>query len=565
VSISLYQTVAQVSRARGIDAQIIISAVEDAILVAARKHYKTAENLKSCFNKKTGEVEVFAVKTTVEQVGNPAREITLQRARKIDPKAVVGSEVRIRKDTDALGRISAQAAKQVIFQKVREAKRDVVVFAEYENRVGEVVNCTVKRLEGPDVIVEMGRTEGRILPREQSRLDNCQVGHRFRVVISSVDRAARGPRVTVSRADPMLVRGLLEAEVPEVYDGAVQIRAIAREAGGRTKVAVFSQVPDVDCVGVCVGMKGTRVQSIIRELNGEKIDIIEYNEDALAFAANALSPAKVNHVSVVDAEAKRLEVLVDDTQLVLAVGKKGQNVRLAAKLLGWHIDIKSDGAKPHEVEPQMPETAPNAAPTDQLQGMGDDTMTRLQEHGVEAVDRDTRMADGDLAGLPDRPGDRNRLANDSDSRGRRAASMDELRQAYDYLLHAGTRFVLPAHHNYQVRLKEFLRKKGIVADCEQDFIDVKFTTAGRVFIGEVKVTTYLSVVEAFRAALGQILDYARATSEESPGAVIFLDQQLDRERTDLATKLGIAVVVQQGEAHQLLNPGVAPLLRDIFS
>jgi N utilization substance protein A len=397
----LYQTIDQLSREKGIDAQIIITAVEDAILVAARKRNKAAEDLQAHFNKDTGAVEVFAVKKVVEEVLDPDRELTLEQARKLDPDAVLEGEIHIPRATDDVlsSRISAQTVKQVIFQKVREAERDTV-FAEYNQRVGELVNCTVKRVEGSDVIVDLGRTEGHMPRREQSRLESYQVGDRLRAVITLVDRAARGPQVVVSRADGMLVQRLFEMEVPEIYDGTVVIRALAREAGERTKVAVFSKDPDVDCVGACVGMKGMRVQSIIRELKGEKIDIIEYNEDALVFAANALSPAKINHVSVVDAEEKRLEVIVDDTQLSLAIGKKGQNVRLAAKLLGWHIDIKSEEEKRQEIESQMAEMARLGASIRELTGLGEKTIERLEEHGVGTVEQLARMTPDELTEIP---------------------------------------------------------------------------------------------------------------------------------------------------------------------
>ena len=265
----LFQTIDQLSREKGIDSQIIVAAVEDAVLVATRKYYKSSEELQSHFNKTTGQVEVYAVKKIVEQVQDTDHEVSLEQAKKIDPLAVLDGELRIPKPTDVLGRIAAQAAKQVIFQKVREAERDTV-YAEYNQRVGELVNCTVKRVEGPDVIVDLGRTEGRMPRKEQSRLETYQVGDRIRAVITQVDRAARGPQVVVSRADAMLVQKLFEMEVPEIYDNTVVIKAIAREAGDRTKVAVFSKDPDVDCVGACVGMKGMRVQSIIRELRGGK-------------------------------------------------------------------------------------------------------------------------------------------------------------------------------------------------------------------------------------------------------------------------------------------------------
>ena len=395
----LFQTIDQLSREKGIDAQIIISAVEDAILVAARKYYKTAEDLQSHFNKDTGLVEVHAVKKVVEEVQDPDHEISLKDAHKYDAEAVVEGEVRIPKATDVLGRIAAQAAKQVIFQKVREAERDTV-YAEYNQRVGELVNCTVKRMEGPDVIVDLGRTEARMPRKEQSRLETYQIGDRIRAVIKEVDRAARGPQVIVSRADALLVQKLFEMEVPEIYDTTVVIKAIAREAGERTKVAVYSKDPDVDCVGACVGMKGMRVQSIIRELRGEKIDIIEYNDDPLVFAANALSPAKINHVSVLDVGEKHLEVIVDDSQLSLAIGKKGQNVRLAAKLLVWHIDIKSEEEKRQEIESQMAAMAMRGAPISELAGLGDKTLGKLREHGIETVEQLAQMTPEDLMQIP---------------------------------------------------------------------------------------------------------------------------------------------------------------------
>ena len=391
----LFQTIDQLSREKGIDAQIIISAVEDAILVAARKYYKTSEDLQSHFNKDTGLVEVHAVKKVVEDVQDPDHEISLTDAQKYNAEAAIEGEVRIPKPTDVLGRIAAQAAKQVIFQKVREAERDTV-YAEYNQRVGELVNCTVKRMEGPDVIVDLGRTEARMPRKEQSRLETYQIGDRIRAVIKEVDRAARGPQVVVSRADALLVQKLFEMEVPEIYDTTVVIKAIAREAGERTKVAVYSKDPDVDCVGACVGMKGMRVQSIIRELRGEKIDIIEYNDDPLVFAANALSPAKINHVSVLDMGEKHLEVIVDDSQLSLAIGKKGQNVRLAAKLLVWHIDIKSEEEKRQEIESQMAAMALRGAPISELAGLGDKTLGKLREHGIESVEQLAQMTPEEL-------------------------------------------------------------------------------------------------------------------------------------------------------------------------
>ena len=308
--------------------------------------------MRAKFNAETGQVDVYAVRAIVGEIADPKKEMTLTEARKMDPQTEIGGELLIPKPTAVLGRIAAQTAKQVIMQKVREAERDTI-FNEYNGRVGELVNCIVKRFEGPDVIVDLGRTEARLPKREQSRLETYNLGDRLRVVIRAVDRAAKGPQVIVSRADPVLVQRLFEMEVPEIYDGTVQIRAAAREAGERTKIAVQSRDKDVDPVGACVGMKGMRVQSIIRELRGEKIDIIPYSEDTVSFAQKSLSPAKVTRVQIIDPETRHLEIIVEDTQLSLAIGKKGQNVRLASKLIGWNVDIKSEEEKRQEIEAQM--------------------------------------------------------------------------------------------------------------------------------------------------------------------------------------------------------------------
>ena len=395
------QTIDQLSREKGIDPEIVIAALEDAMAVAARKHYKTTEEVRAEFDRATGALRVYAVRKVVEEVADPLLEMTLAEARRVDPKAEVGGEVRLPKATDELGRIAAQTVKQVILQKVREAERDIVC-AEYGGRVGELVNCVIKRQEGPEMIVELGRYEARLPKREQSRLETYHVGDRIRVVIKEVDRAAKGAQVVVSRADPTLVQRLFEMEVPEIYDGTVQIKAIAREAGERTKIAVLSKDREVDAVGACVGMKGMRVQSIIRELRGEKIDIIEWNEDPVAFATNALSPAKVSRVGVVDPQARHLEVVVEDSQLSLAIGRKGQNVRLASKLLDWHIDIKSEEEKRQEVEAQMAGMAPEGprTPLENLAGLGEKTREKLRADGIETIEALAAMTPEQLMAIP---------------------------------------------------------------------------------------------------------------------------------------------------------------------
>ena len=386
----LYNTIDALSREKGIDPQIVVNAVEDAIVVATRKYYKTQETLRAELDKDTGKINAYAVRTVVEtpeQVEDPLLQITLDDARKMDPNLEVGGELRIPKPTEGiLGRIAAQLAKQVIFQKVREAERDTV-YNEYIGRVGEIVNAMVKRIEGPDVIFDIGKAEARMPRKEQSRLESFAMGERVRVVIARVEKAAKGPAVVVSRAAPELVQHLFQTEVPEIYDGTVVIRAIAREAGERTKIAVMSKDKDVDAVGACVGMKGMRVQSIIRELRGEKIDIIEYHEDAQTFAEKALQPAKVSRVTIIDTMEKHLEVVVDDSQLSLAIGKKGQNVRLAAKLLGWKIDIKSEEEKRQEVEQQMAAMIPAAiTPLENVPGLGEGVIERLTASGVTSVE-----------------------------------------------------------------------------------------------------------------------------------------------------------------------------------
>jgi N utilization substance protein A len=399
----LYDSIEALSRDKGIDAQIVITAVEDAIALATRKYYKTQENMRAELDKDTGEIRAYVFKTVVETpelIEDPVNQIALEEAKELAPEVEVGGEIRYYKPTDVLGRIAAQMAKQVIFQKVREAERDTV-FNEYAHRVGEVLNATVKRVELQDVIFDLGKAEARMPRREQSRLEQFAVGERVRVVLQRVDRASRGPQVIVSRAAPELVQNLFQSEVPEIYDNTVTIRAIAREAGERTKIAVMSRDKDVDPVGACVGMKGMRVQSIIRELRGEKIDIIEFSEEITTFAEKALQPAKVSRVSIADLEDKQLEVIVDDTQLSLAIGKKGQNVRLAAKLLGWKIDIKSEEEKRQEVEQQMTAMAgATATPIEQVSELGESIIQKLVAAGITTVEALADMTPEQLEEIP---------------------------------------------------------------------------------------------------------------------------------------------------------------------
>ena len=397
---SIYQSIEILSKEKGIDPQIVIDAVKDAMLVAARKHFRTTEDLVADFNP-TGALEIYGVRQIVETVQDPLKEVNLHDARRIDPNAEIGAELRIPKPTEALGRISAQTAKQVILQKVREAERETV-FTEFSGRTGELVNCSVKRVEGQDLICDLGKTEARLPKKEQSKLENFSVGDRARCVIKSVEKAGKNAGVIVSRAAPDLVMRLFEQEVPEIYDNTVVIKGCAREAGERTKIAVSSRDRDVDSVGACVGMKGMRVQSIIRELRGEKIDIIEYSDDPVVFATHALSPAKISRVSIVNAGEKHMEVIVDDTQLSLAIGKKGQNVRLAAKLLGWKIDIKSEEEKRQEAESALDALAPTGAPVSVLRehDLSEAIIEKLEVAGIGTVEKLGSLTPEELEQIP---------------------------------------------------------------------------------------------------------------------------------------------------------------------
>ncbi|MDE2905483.1 MAG: transcription termination factor NusA [Acidobacteriota bacterium] len=383
----LQQTIEAVAKEKGIEPEVIITAIEDAVLTASRKYYKSDENLRTKFNPETGQVELFAVRQIVEDVSDPVTEISLKEAQDLyGEDAEVDMEIEFPKPTDVLGRIAAQTAKQVIFQKVREAERDNV-YAEYSDRLGEVVSGTVKRFENGDIFVEAGRVEALLPRREQSRAENYTTGDRVRAVIREVNKNTKGPQLILSRTDPVLLIKLFEQEVPEIYDGTVAIRGAVREAGDRAKVAVYSRERDVDPVGACVGMKGTRVQAIIRELRGEKIDIVEWSEDAAVFVTNAISPARVQRVTIVDPLEKVVEVIVEDRQLSLAIGKKGQNVRLAAKLTGWKIDIKSEEEKRREVEAQFDGLAAGEPATLTLPGLDEDQVRRLSEAGLDTADR----------------------------------------------------------------------------------------------------------------------------------------------------------------------------------
>ncbi len=338
--VNLNHIIDQVVKDKGIDRGILVEALESAVLSAANKKYRNTRELEAHFNDDLGEVELFEFVTVVDEVQDSYKEIDLEEAREVDPEVEAGDSLGMKMDASNFSRIAAQTAKQVIIQKVREAEREGV-FNEFKDRIGELVNGIVRRYERGDLIIDLGRTEALLPHREQVPRENYRQGDRARVYISEVKMSTKGPQIIVSRTHPGIVTALFQTEVPEVAEGIVEIRAVAREPGSRAKIAVLSYDPDVDPVGACVGMRGSRVQNVVSELRGEKIDIVPWSQDIARFAVSALAPADVSRVYV-DEEESALEVIVPDDQLSLAIGKKGQNVRLAAKLIGWKVDIKSE-------------------------------------------------------------------------------------------------------------------------------------------------------------------------------------------------------------------------------
>jgi len=393
------QTIEQISKEKNVDPKIIISALEDAMVAASRKFYKTNEDINARFDPETGVVEIFAIRRVVETVENSSLEISLSEAKEIDDTLEIDDTVEIPKPTDVLGRIAAQTAKQVILQKVREAERQNI-FNDYSQKIGEMVNGVAKRFEGPDIIVDIGKTEALLPLREQSRAETYKQGERIRAVIVKVLPVAKGPQVILSRTDPQLLVRLFEMEIPEIYDGTIVVKSAVHEPGDRAKVAVASLDRDVDPVGACVGMKGSRINSIIRELRGEKIDIVQWSDDPAQYAANALNPAKISKVLIIDPSEKRMEVIVEEKQQSLAIGKKGQNVRLASRLIGWQIDVKSEEQKKQEVLSVMESLTSSSTSLSELEGISDRLIERLRESGIDKVERILELGEEKLKEIP---------------------------------------------------------------------------------------------------------------------------------------------------------------------
>ena len=387
MSSSIAQNIEALCQEQGIERDLVIEAMKEAVRAAAKKQFRSGEDIQVDWNPETG-IELSASKVVVEEVTDAATELSIDEARELGGDEVeVGDALLLPLPMEELGRIAAQTAKQILFQKVRDAVRSNV-YEQYIDKTGDLVNGYVKRFERGNIIVDLGNLEA-ILPRsQQSRGEQWNQGERIRVVINNVSKESKGPQVEVSRTSPELLLRLFEMEVPEIYDGTVVIKSAVREPGERAKIAVTSNERDVDPVGACVGMKGSRVQAIIRELRGEKIDIIEWSDEPSVFAANALSPAKVNQVRITDIENRQMEVIVNEDQLSLAIGKRGQNVRLATKLVGWNIDIRSEEEIKREVSEQMGALIASGAavPLSAIEGVTAQQTDTLAEHGINDIE-----------------------------------------------------------------------------------------------------------------------------------------------------------------------------------
>ena len=373
----LSRMIDQVSREKGVEREVLIGALEEAVKAAARKKYGPEYDLEVNYNEEIGEIEVFEFKEVVEEVTTDHLHVSLEEGRKLDPEVELGDSLGMKMDTDAFGRIAAQSAKQVVMQRLKEAERDVV-YDDFKDRQGEIINGIVQRFDRGSIIVNLGRTEGELPIREQIPRESYKQGDRVRAYILEIKHFSRGPQVILSRTHPNLVSSLFENEVPEISEGIVQVIQVARDPGGRSKIAVTSKDSDVDPVGACVGMKGSRVQAVVQELRGEKIDIVTWDPDAAKFICNALAPAEVIRV-IVDEDNHSMEVVVPDDQLPLAIGKRGQNVRLASKLTGWRLDVAGESAYNQALKDGYKSLL-------DLPGVGAKRATDLHEEGFRSVE-----------------------------------------------------------------------------------------------------------------------------------------------------------------------------------
>jgi N utilization substance protein A len=387
----LKREIEQIAKDKGIDKDVIIGAVEEAMKQAARRKFGQEREIEARFNDELGEIELFEFREVVEEVSDAESQIGYQKARELDPEAELGDEIGVKLETEDFGRILAQTAKQVIIQKVRDAERDIV-FEEYKDRKGEIVNGIVRRFEKGNIVVDLGRAEAALPPREQVPRESYRPGDRIRAYVADVNKAAKGSQIVLSRACMEFLTKLFEQEVPEIYEGIVTIDSAAREPGGRSKIAVKSRDHDVDPVGACVGMKGSRVQAVVQELRGERIDIVPWSLEPARYVCSALSPAQVSKVIIDEAE-QSMDVIVPDDQLSLAIGRKGQNVRLAVQLTGWRIDIKSE-SKMREVARWLAEAV------SVVEGCGEPEAELLLQQGITSLEDLAECQSDLLSSLP---------------------------------------------------------------------------------------------------------------------------------------------------------------------
>lgn len=387
----LTKIIEQVGKDKGIDKKIIVEAVEQAMESAARKKYGVNKEIEAHFNDETGEIELYEFKNVVEEIDLEDNDVLLEDALKLDPDAQIGDSLGMKLDTTDLGRIAAQTAKQIILGRVRDAERDLI-YAEFQQRKGEVASGIARRVERGAIVVDLGRTEAYLPQKEQIPGEIFKPGDRIQGHIADVRQTPRGPQIIMSRANEFYLMKLFEMEVPEIYDGIVEIKAAAREPGSRAKIAVISKDPQVDPVGACVGMKGSRVQNVVQELKGEKIDIVPWHEDTTKFVCSALAPAEVSKV-IIDETAREMEIVVPDNQLSLAIGKKGQNVRLAAKLTGWKLDILSE-TKVHA------KTAEAIFNLMLIPGISDTMAQNIFQSGFSSIQEISKADPEDLALIP---------------------------------------------------------------------------------------------------------------------------------------------------------------------
>jgi len=386
----LLRTIDQVSRDKGIDSKALIEALEEAVSSAVKKKFGSEYELEVSFNTEIGEIEVFEFKEVVEDVTNERLQVSLKEARKLDPESEIGDSLGMKTDIDALGRIAAQSAKQVITQRLREAERDAV-FDDFKDRKGEIINGIVQRFDKGSIIANLGKSEAELPAKEQIPKETYIQGDRIRAYIYDVKQFSRGPQIILSRTHPNFLSALFENEVPEISDGIVTIMQVAREPGSRAKIAVASKDRDVDPVGACVGMKGSRVQAVVQELRGERIDIIKWDPDPAKFVCNALAPAEILRV-IVDEENRSMEVVVPDDQLSLAIGKRGQNVRLASRVTNWKLDVIGDS----EYNKKLKEDYQSLL---KLPGVGKKLATSLDEIGFRSIEDIAKADEVDLASI----------------------------------------------------------------------------------------------------------------------------------------------------------------------